>query len=184
MNKLKEIIGVLGITTDELSELTGISARTIQRHRNGYSMDCYCLSAYSEIFQFPMEYIAGAKNDIFGKFDEEDRMLSIEDMCKARFRAYNYEQIDNAKSYYLIGEKHNGEDINIVMHAITICSNGGEYEKKIPRLILNPNRKFFESGYGKLMIINTVEEAFALMCFGGVALIEKSLCEEYYPEYF
>ncbi len=183
-NRLKEIRDSAGLTILELSEVAGVGERTIQRHEAGGDIRHDILMRYANVFQLPMEFILGVKNDLTGNFDKELRLIDTE-LFKERFKAYNYEIVNENKKYYLNFERHDGETVIQDAHTIWRSSaEDGTYEIRVPRLLVKPNRELFELAYGKVMIINNVEEALALWCYGGVALIEKGLCEKYFSELF
>ena len=185
MNRLKKIRKRAGITRRVLSELTGIHEHSIERHERGNEIDRERLSVYANVFQLPIEFIMGEKNDLTGRFDEEEKMLELPKDFSERFKAFNYELVDEEKKYYFIWEKH--YQGNIFSGAYTIrksYSENGEYEIRIPQLLQNSNREDWEKVYGKIMVINSKEEALAMHCFGGTALIEKEVCEEFFPELF
>lgn len=185
MNRLKMIRESAGITRRELSRITEIHEYSIERHERGGEIDRIRLSLYANVFQLPVEFIMGEKNDLTGRFDEEERMLKLKKEFAERFKAFHYEQVDKEKMYYLIWEKHNFG--NIITGAQTIwVSNTADcqYEKRVLRLLPQPNREHYEKAYGKIMVVNSIDEAIAMYCFGGAALIEKGLCEEFYPELF
>lgn len=185
MNRLKIIRKSAGITRRELSRLTGIHERSIERHERSGKIDWIRLSLYANVFQLPGEFIMGEANDLTGRFDEEERMLKLPEEFAERFKAFQYEQIDKEKKYYLVWEKHSFG--NIVTGAYTIWKSNtadGEYERRVPRLLAKPKRENYEPAFGKIMVVNSINEVFAMQCFGGTALIEKELCEKFYPEMF
>lgn len=185
MNRLKIIRKSAGITRRELSRITDIHEHSIERHERGGEIDRIRLFLYADVFQLPVEFIMGEKNDLTGRFDEEERMLDLAKDFSARFKAFNYEQVDKEKKYYLIWEKHNFGHTVTGAHTIWVSyTEDGQYEKRIPRLLVKPNKERYEKAYGKIMVVNSIDEVMAMYCFGGAALIEKELCEEFYPELF
>lgn len=185
MNRLKMIRKSAGITRRELSRITGIHEHSIERHERGGEIDRDRLVLYAGVFQLPIEFIAGTTNDLTGRFDEEERMLDLAKDFSERFKAFNYEQVDKEKKYYLIWEKHNFGHIVTGAYTIWVSNTAdGQYEKRVPRLLVEPDRNHFEKAYGKIMVVNSIDEAIAMYCFGGAALIEKELCEEFYPDLF
>lgn len=184
MNRLRQLRKSAGVSVKELSELVDATTKTIERHENNYPINHYILKQYANVFQLSMEFILGAENNCLGIYDKEIMMIES-NLFKERFRAYNYEKIDNGKRYYLIGEIHYGEKIDY--YGVTKMNGFTEdkkYEKRVPRLLNKPNKEKYEEIFGKLMIINTAEEVFALWQYGGGAIIEEKLCEKYYINLF
>ena len=185
MNRLRQIRKSAGVTLSELSSITAIHQHTIERHEKGDEIDKIRLSVYADTFQLPIEFIMGIPNNIMGRFDCELAMLELPDMFHKRFIAYNREVLEPGKQYYLIWEIHALGNIEQGAYSRWVSNTpDGCYENRVPRLLSKPDKNQLEKVYGKLMIINTKEEALAMQLFGGAALIEKQMCEEYFPEFF
>lgn len=189
MNRLKQIRECAGISQEKLSLITTIHTRTINRHEGNREINRELLTLYADAFQLPMEFINGTPNDLTGRFDRELAMLALPELFKSRFAAFNCEVLDPHKQYYLIWEKHALGNIEQGFHSVWVMDTSDEQVgcikgKRIPRLMSNPNREYLEKSYGKLMVINSSEGAIALQFLGGAALIEKEICEQYFPELF
>ena len=146
MHRLAEIMETLGIDAKELSTLCGLHYKSIEKHMRGENINRDSLMEYKKVFQLPMEFILGEKNDLTGRFDIEERLLSNPDIFKARFYAYNVEQIDKNKSYYLIFERRQGEYVEQGAHTEwKSFTEDGEYEIRIPRLLRIVNKDKYEN---------------------------------------
>lgn len=170
---------------NELSKLTGISVRTIQRHEKGENIERECLCLYRNVFQLSMEFILGEKKNLFEKYDKEGEMISCEEIFQQRFAIYNYEVMDCEKYYYVlymregpIGKRDRG--------AWTTWGSyiGTNKEKRVPRLIEGVERKKIEDRFGRVMIVNSEKDIQVFILYGGIAVVEKSLGEKYFPSMF
>lgn len=183
MNIYKKLREAVVLSQEEMANILGVTVRSITRYESGETVGIHSLKRYKDAFQVSMELLL----DNMGMYQEKKSILKYigSPIFKDRFYAYNYEKIDPNKSYYLIWEIDTGKTIEYGAQTIwkRDC-RGGEAEKRVPREKKNPNREYWERIYGKLMIINTFDEVCAFMLFGGVALIEKELCEKYLPEFW
>ncbi|MBU3200313.1 helix-turn-helix domain-containing protein [Clostridium estertheticum] len=164
------------LTQEELADIIPCSRKAISRYEKNHSLvETYILIRLSIFFDVSTDYLLGLskeKNNIGG---EDYKMNLQEIVCKSKLNIFfeNEDYYWITKSEFSIGGQ--------------TCFIGFTEDKKEIRTLREVNpRKAIEmcsKTYGTPLIVNTPEEASAFNVVGGNAIVLKSICKEYLPEF-
>ena len=164
------------LTQDALAKKIGCSRKAIIRYEKNQSLiETYTLIKYALFFDVSADYLLGLseeKNDIGSDYYKMDLKLIISESKKNM--PYKNE------TYYWITKS--SEIIGGQTYFIGFTENNKEI-RTLREVIPDKAKEICTKIYEVPMIVNTPEEASAFNIVGGDAIILKSICEKYLPQF-
>jgi len=164
------------LTQNAMADKIGCSRKAIITYEKNQSLiETYTLIKFALFFDVSTDYLLGLsaeKNNIGGDSYKMDLKVIVSESKKNI--PYKNE------TYYWITKS--SESIGGQTYFMGFTENNKEI-RTLREVIPNKAKEICTKMYEAPMIVNTPEEAFAFNIVGGDAIISKSICEEYLPQF-
>ncbi|MBW9156950.1 helix-turn-helix domain-containing protein [Clostridium tagluense] len=174
--RIKSLRVSKGLTQEALAVEVGSTKKSILRYEGSQSLiETYTLIRLSLFFNVSTDYLLGLSQEKNNIGDDDYKMNLQETVYKSKLNIF-YKNED----YYWITKSNN------IIGGQTYFIGFNEDNKEIRTLrevIPDRAKEICSKNYETPMIINKPEEAFAFNIIGGNAIVLKSICIEYLPEF-
>lgn len=175
-HRIKELRELKDLTQEALAEEVRCTKKSIIRYEKNQSLiETHTLIKLSILFSVSTDYLLGLSQEKSNGGDDDYKMNLQEIVYKSKSDIF-YKNED----YYWITKS------NDIIGGQTCFIKFNEDNKEIRTLreiIPDKAKEICTKKYGPPMIVNTAEEAFAFNIVGGHAIVLKSICKEYLPEF-
>lgn len=179
MNKtgdiLKELRSIHNITQSELAEKIGCSVKTINRYETNKSLiETHNLIQLALYFDVPTDYLLGLAN----QDDDSKIRIYFESIIK---KSKSNKPIEGDEYYWIFKDE---KQIGGHTQWKGFTDNRRKEIRTLRPVIPTRAIEVCTELYEPPMIINTWDEAIIFSIYGGQAIIKKSICRTYLPEFW